>query len=102
MRPTKRIDPHALRLAASKQLGEEGISKLRRLKLCYDDVELRTIENKHPTELTPEECAMIVEVSRRTWLRWSDPESGKWILPGPVRLFCLETGLDFDDWDPLS
>lgn len=102
MRPTRRIDVTRMRLAASQHLGRAGILALRRDKLGYTDEEMIAAECKSPDELTPEECAMLVEVGRRAWQRWANPNSGKWIPAGPARLFCLETGLDFDDWDPLA
>jgi hypothetical protein len=102
MRPTRRIDANELRLAASKHLGPEGIKRLRAEKLGYDLMMLAQRTAKSPAELCVDECADLVEVSRRVWQRWSNPHSGKWMQAGPVRLFCLETGLNFDEWDPLA
>jgi len=68
---TRRIDVRAMRMAGAERRGYE---------------------------INVETAAAIVAVSRRTWERW---EAGKPIPPGPVKLFCSETGLPFNEWDPI-
>lgn len=69
----KRIDVRAMRMAAIEKGG---------------------------VDITQQQAADIVAVSLRTWQRWETGDR-KLIPPGPVKLFCSQTNLFFDDWNPL-
>ena len=94
----KVVDLHLMRIEASKRLGASGLRKLREERFMYDPSELAAHEGKDT--LTIDEVALIFDVDRRSVQRWLKQERP--IPPGPVRLFCMTTGLPFEEWDPLN